>query len=103
MARRSALASQFWNQDIESARSPEACARQAPGLPPPPAPLVPSGLSRAHQILLLQNLLNVPAMPCFDANGGGVVRAPPSGAERWVITWRGRRDERMPRRPGGGR
>eukprot|EP00897_Mesotaenium_endlicherianum_P009851 jgi/Mesen1/8895/ME000535S08204 len=70
------LASQFWNQEVESTRSLEAVARTLPSEPPPLGITQGSRISRAQQLLLLQRFLPVPFTPSYavdNDDGGGLV------------------------------
>lgn len=54
---KAALVSQFWNQELESPRAPDAVVTYLAHDPPPLSSLLCSGLSRPQQLLLLQRLL----------------------------------------------
>jgi hypothetical protein len=73
---KSALPSQFWNEDVSSARSLEGVVHALPAQPPPLGLVTGSRFSRSQQLLLLQRLLWVPCTPSYvvDAdNTGGLV------------------------------
>jgi hypothetical protein len=70
------FAAQFWNQEVESARSLDTVARTLPNEPAPLGIRQPTKLSRPQQLLLLQKVLACPATPSFCAEAeeeGGVV------------------------------
>lgn len=99
---KSALPSQFWNEDVSSARSLEGVVHALPAQPPPLGLVTGSRFSRSQQLLLLQRLLWVPCTPSYvvDAdNTGGLILdrvLGSAGGDNWWATLTGRlRAQRM--------
>ncbi|EFJ16013.1 hypothetical protein SELMODRAFT_117300 [Selaginella moellendorffii] len=92
----SSLASQFWNEEVESTRSLEACVRSLPREPPPLAMVRGSKISRSQQLLLLQRLLRLPFAPSLapdcDCPSGIVLDrvVASTGGTNWWATLTGR-------------
>mmetsp|Transcript_7927 Transcript_7927/g.29337 ORF Transcript_7927/g.29337 Transcript_7927/m.29337 type:complete len:526 (+) Transcript_7927:102-1679(+) len=59
-----AHSSVHWTADVSSPSSPDAVSRSLPACGPPVSSIRPSGLSRAHQLLLLRHL-KIPGLPSF--------------------------------------
>ncbi|GAQ82084.1 Protein Involved in Lipid Transport [Klebsormidium nitens] len=102
------FAAQFWNQEIESARSLDTVARTLPNEPAPLGIRQPTKLSRPQQLLLLQKVLACPATPSFCAEveeEGGVVLdrvLAYTGGRDWWATLTGRlRLQRLWQKPQG--
>ena len=70
---RDAIASQFWEQPVQSARTVEGLTHTLPCEPPPLTQTGFSGLSRTQQLVAAQ-ALGVPVFPSYDHASGGVVR-----------------------------
>ena len=71
---RSALAAQFWELPVSSARSlGDGAALALPCEPAPLAALAPQGAVRAQQLLAMQAGVG-PLTPGYDGSNGGVVR-----------------------------
>ncbi|KAG0625143.1 hypothetical protein M758_2G031100 [Ceratodon purpureus] len=99
---KSALPSQFWNEDVSSARSLDGVAHALPAQPPPLGLVTATRFSRSQQLLLLQRLLWIPCTPSYvvDADGdGGLVLdrvLGNTGGDNWWATLTGRvRAQRM--------
>lgn len=69
---RGSIASQFWDQPAQSAKSLEGLVRTLPCEPPPLQQCGHSGLSRAQQLVAAQ-ALDVPFFPSYVASEGGLV------------------------------
>ena len=71
---RTALAAQFWELPVSSARSlGDGAAGALPCEPAPLAALAPQGAVRAQQLLAMQAGVG-PLTPGYDGSNGGVVR-----------------------------
>jgi hypothetical protein len=89
---RAAISSQFWGGAQHSPRYLDGRVWALPCEPPPLDLAAPSGLSRAQQLLASQ-ALGLPAMPAYDAAGGGLVLdrvLARVGGRRWWATLGGR-------------
>ena len=69
---KSAISSQFWEQQVHSTRSIDGVVWALPCEPPALNLVGSSGLSRTQQLLAVQ-ALGVPALPSYDGNSEGVV------------------------------
>lgn len=70
---RGGVASQFWDQSVQSTKSLEGLVRTLPCEPPPLSQSASSGLTRSQQIVAAQ-ALDIPFTPAYAADEGGVVR-----------------------------
>ena len=71
---RGAVASQFWDQSVQSPKSLNGLVRTLPCEPPPLPQSTSSGLTRSQQMVAAQ-ALDLPFTPAYAADEGGVVRA----------------------------
>ena len=69
---RNAIASQFWDQPVLSAKSLDGLARTLPCEPPPVGQTADSGLIRAQELLVAQ-ALGLSFMPGYSSLDGGLV------------------------------
>jgi len=75
-AMKSVLAAQFWNEEVQSARSLDAVMHALPKQAPALGMVQGTHLSRSQQLLLLQRMLWIPCTPSYvvdSDNGGGLV------------------------------
>jgi hypothetical protein len=75
-AMKSVLAAQFWNEEVQSARSLDAVMHTLPKEAPALGMVQGTHLSRSQQLLLLQRMLWIPCTPSYvvdSDNGGGLV------------------------------
>lgn len=70
---RGAIASQFWDQSVQSPKSLDGLVRTLPCEPPPLSQSASSGLTRSQQMVAAQ-ALDLPFTPAYAADEGGVVR-----------------------------
>ena len=71
---RGAVASQFWDQSVQSPKSLDGLVRTLPCEPPPLSQSASSGLTRSQQMVAAQ-ALDLPFTPAYAADEGGAVRA----------------------------
>ena len=69
---RNAIASQFWDQPVQSGRSIDGTARLHACEPPPAGQTAAGGLMRSQELLITQ-AAGLPVMPGFSEDNGGVV------------------------------
>lgn len=95
-AMKSVLAAQFWNEEVQSARSLDAVMHALPKQAPALGMVQGTHLSRSQQLLLLQRMLWIPCTPSYvvdSDNGGGLVLdrvLASTGGSHWWTTLTGR-------------